>query len=63
MFSFSVSIGLRDQAATDNPEGEVARILSELARRVQVADSLADLDGAKLADSNGNTIGHVGVRR
>lgn len=47
---------ITDNAAFDDaPASETARILREIARKIEQA---ADLGGGPVRDANGNTIGH-----
>jgi hypothetical protein len=51
-----------DNAAFENyAAGEVSHILAQLARDVRDKDLKRDVDGLKLRDGNGNTVGKVEV--
>lgn len=49
-----------DNASFDDaPASETARILREIARKIETGE---DLGGARIRDDNGNTIGHWELR-
>lgn len=53
--AFFLSINMGNAAFDDAPITELARILRDLADRLESGD--ADYDGASILDVNGNTIG------
>jgi hypothetical protein len=53
---FFAEINSSNAAFTDDPHSELARILRELADKIERGD-----DGGKLRDVNGNSVGEYGV--
>jgi hypothetical protein len=54
---FKLEIECDNEAFTDCPEIEVARILRDAAKRVEMQSGL-DYSTSLLRDANGNTVGH-----
>jgi len=62
MSTIMITIETSNAAFEDYPAGEVSRILQELARDVRDRE-LAELDGRRLRDVNGHTVGRVTVEK
>jgi hypothetical protein len=59
MTHFSLTIDSDDAAITDDPEGEIIRVLKRLTSRIRFGElALAGSDRGSILDSNGNSIGH-----
>ena len=59
MTHFSLTIDSDDAAITDDPEGEIIRVLKRLTDRIRFGElALAGSDRGNVLDSNGNSIGH-----
>ncbi len=55
MRGFKAEFDTDNAAFDDAPASEAARILREIARKIEQGE---DLGGGKIKDVNGNTIGH-----
>ena len=53
---FTLSINLGNAAFDDSPMTELARILRDLAHKVETGQAI--FDSGKVWDANGNTVGH-----
>jgi hypothetical protein len=59
---FIIALDLSNDAFTEEPTVEVARILQRFAAFLRESyPDVEDLDGASLRDSNGNSVGRVSV--
>ena len=59
MTHFSLTVDSDDAAITDDPEGEIIRVLKRLTDRIRFGElALAGSDRGSILDSNGNSIGH-----
>lgn len=58
MSTMTIEIEMNNAAFEDAPEREVARILRELADRVEVR-GVGSVDEVRLRDINGNSVGGV----
>lgn len=56
----TIEIECDNAAFEPHPQTEMSRILKDLAKLIQIK-SLSGIDGLKLRDYNGNTVGTVAV--
>lgn len=61
MKNLEIKIGAIGQAFDDSPEMEMARILRELADKLE-AGALPYGDESRIRDINGNTVGVIDIR-
>lgn len=62
MANITITLNTDNEAFTENESNEVSRILKHLAEGFRCVDySINELEGRRLSDINGNTVGRVRV--
>lgn len=58
----TITINTDNDSFKPAPQLEVARILADLSEKAEEAVSLRDMNGRKVMDENGNSVGKISVK-